>query len=82
LPQAFRHSQLTVRGVHLKFIFHYFTDHFDGKLGNFRDRGLRKWGFYMDHLVDYGFLCSILIGYFVPDATARHLYYDAGALCV
>ena len=43
-------------------VLHYFTDHFDGKLGKYRNTGLRKWGFYMDHLFDYGFLCSILIG--------------------
>ena len=49
--------------VNLMIVFHYFTDHFDGKLGKFRDTGLRKWGFYMDHLFDYGFLCSVLIGY-------------------
>ena len=49
--------------VNLMIVFHYFSDHFDGKLGKFRNTGLRKWGFYMDHLFDYGFLCSILIGY-------------------
>ena len=49
--------------VNLMIVLHYFTDHFDGKLGKYRDTGLRKWGFYMDHLFDYGFLCSILIGY-------------------
>ena len=49
--------------VNLMIAFHYLTDHFDGKLGKFRDTGLRKWGFYMDHLFDYGFLCAILIGY-------------------
>lgn len=49
--------------VSLMIVFHYFTDHFDGKLGKFRDTGLRKWGFYMDHLFDYGFLCAILIAY-------------------
>ena len=49
--------------VNLMIVLHYFTDHFDGKLGKFRDTGLRKWGFYMDHLFDYGFLCAILIGY-------------------
>jgi phosphatidylglycerophosphate synthase len=47
----------------LMIVFHYFTDHFDGKLGKFRGTGLRKWGFYMDHLFEYVFLCSILIGY-------------------
>src|SRR2546421_9478117 len=49
--------------TNLMIVLHYFTDHFDGKLGKYRDTGLRKWGFYMDHLFDYGFLCSILIGY-------------------
>ncbi|MFN2577038.1 MAG: CDP-alcohol phosphatidyltransferase family protein [Pyrinomonadaceae bacterium] len=49
--------------TNLMILLHYFTDHFDGKLGKYRDTGLRKWGFYMDHLFDYGFLCSILIGY-------------------
>ena len=49
--------------TNLMIVLHYFTDHFDGKLGKYRNTGLRKWGFYMDHLFDYGFLCSILIGY-------------------
>jgi archaetidylinositol phosphate synthase len=49
--------------VNLMLVLHYFTDHFDGKLGKYRDTGLCKWGFYMDHLFDYGFLCSILLGY-------------------
>ncbi len=49
--------------VNLMIVLHYFTDHFDGKLGKFRDTGLCKWGFYMDHLFDYGFVCAILIGY-------------------
>jgi phosphatidylglycerophosphate synthase len=49
--------------TNLMIVFHYFTDHFDGKLGKYRNTGLRKWGFYMDHLFDYGFLCSILLGY-------------------
>jgi len=49
--------------VNLMIALHYFTDHFDGKLGKYRNTGLCKWGFYMDHLFDYGFLCSILIGY-------------------
>ena len=49
--------------TNLMLVLHYFTDHFDGKLGKYRNTGLRKWGFYMDHLFDYVFLCSILIGY-------------------
>jgi phosphatidylglycerophosphate synthase len=49
--------------TNLMMVMHYFTDHFDGKVGKYRNTGLRKWGFYMDHLFDYVFLCSILIGY-------------------
>ena len=49
--------------VNLMIVLHYFTDHFDGKLGKYRNTGLYKWGFYMDHLFDYGFLCSVLLGY-------------------
>jgi len=49
--------------VNLMIVFHYFTDHFDGKLGKYRETGLCKWGFYLDHLFDYVFLSSILIGY-------------------
>src|SRR5205807_325893 len=49
--------------TNLMIVLHYFTDHFDGKLGKYRNTGLRKWGFYMDHLFDYSFLCAILLGY-------------------
>ena len=49
--------------TNLMIVLHYFTDYFDGKLGKYRNTGLRKWGFYMDHLFDYVFLCSILVGY-------------------
>ena len=41
----------------------YVTDHYDGKLGKYRNTGLVRWGYYMDHLLDYLFLCSIIIGY-------------------
>ena len=49
--------------VNLMIVCHYFTDYFDGKLGKYRNTGLYKWGFYMDHLFDYTFLSAILIGY-------------------
>ncbi len=41
----------------------YFSDFFDGKVGKHRGTGLVKWGFYMDHLLDYAFLSSVVIGY-------------------
>jgi phosphatidylglycerophosphate synthase len=41
----------------------YVTDHYDGKIGKHRNTGLVRWGYYMDHLLDYFFLCSVIIGY-------------------
>jgi len=41
----------------------YVTDFIDGKVGKYRNTGLLRWGYYMDHLLDYFFLCSILLGY-------------------
>jgi phosphatidylglycerophosphate synthase len=49
--------------VSLMIFFQYVTDYFDGKVGKLRRTGLVKWGFYMDHILDYVFLCSVLIGY-------------------
>src|SRR5919112_676867 len=48
------------------------TDFFDGKVGKHRDTGLVRWGFYMDHLLDFAFLCAVLGGYaFVLPERAR-----------
>lgn len=47
----------------LMLFLQWFTDSFDGALGRLRDTGIPKWGYYMDHLLDYFFLCAILIGY-------------------
>ena len=41
----------------------WLTDSFDGSLGKFRKQGLVKWGFYMDHLLDFLFQGSIVIAY-------------------
>jgi len=56
-------------GVSLMIFFQYITDLLDGEIGRRRNTGLIKWGFYMDHFLDYIFLCSILIGYtlLLPD---------------
>ncbi|MFQ6029079.1 MAG: CDP-alcohol phosphatidyltransferase family protein [Dehalococcoidia bacterium] len=46
------------------FIFlQYISDVLDGAVGRYRDTGLIKWGFYMDHFLDYVFLASIIGGY-------------------
>jgi len=49
--------------ISLMIVFQYITDLFDGAVGRYRNTGLVKWGYYMDHFLDYIFLCSILIGY-------------------
>ncbi len=56
-------------GTSLCIAAQYLTDLLDGEIGRRRDTGLIKWGFYMDHLLDYVFLCSMLIGYslLMPD---------------
>jgi archaetidylinositol phosphate synthase len=41
----------------------WFSDSYDGALGRLRDTGIPKWGYYMDHLLDYVFLASVFIGY-------------------
>ncbi|MDD2600445.1 MAG: hypothetical protein PHO37_14680 [Kiritimatiellae bacterium] len=55
----------------------YITDLLDGEIGRQRNTGLIKWGYYMDHFLDYLFLCSILIGYglMVADHNKYMLFY-------
>ena len=50
-------------GVSAMVFMQYVTDHYDGKVGKYRGTGLVRWGYYMDHLLDYFFLCSVIIGY-------------------
>jgi phosphatidylglycerophosphate synthase len=38
----------------------WFTDSIDGALGKYRDFGIPKWGYYMDHLLDYFFMSAAL----------------------
>jgi len=47
----------------LMILLQYITDLFDGAVGRHRNTGLIKWGFYMDHYLDYIFLGCLLIGY-------------------
>ncbi|HVF56205.1 MAG TPA: CDP-alcohol phosphatidyltransferase family protein [Pyrinomonadaceae bacterium] len=57
-------------------VLQYVTDFFDGKVGKYRGTGLVKWGFYMDHLLDYVFLCSVLGAYalILPAAARQNLF--------
>ncbi len=63
--------------VSLMIVLHWVTDFFDGKLGKYRQTGLLRWGYYMDHLLDYAFLCSVLIGYgfILPEQSRYQLLF-------
>jgi len=54
----------------------WLTDAFDGAVGRLRNTGLIKWGYYMDHFLDYIFLCSIIIAYsFIIPNEYKHLVF-------
>lgn len=57
-------------GISLMIVLQYLTDLADGEVGRRRNTGLIKWGFYMDHFLDYLFLCClVLAGYlFSPES--------------
>lgn len=59
-------------GMSLMVFLQWFTDSFDGALGKRHKRGLVKWGFFMDHLLDLLFAGSIVIGYYflAPEGTS------------
>ncbi|MGH9972058.1 MAG: CDP-alcohol phosphatidyltransferase family protein [Pyrinomonadaceae bacterium] len=63
--------------VSLMIFFQYVTDHYDGKVGKYRNTGLFRWGYYMDHLLDYFFLCSVIIGYafILPEKSRYQLLF-------
>ncbi len=62
--------------VSLMIVLQYLTDLFDGELGRQRDTGLIKWGFYMDHFLDYIFLCSLVfVGYMISPAGLEIWYF-------
>ncbi|MBP6859254.1 MAG: CDP-alcohol phosphatidyltransferase family protein [Candidatus Magasanikbacteria bacterium] len=56
-------------GVSVMIVMQWLTDSLDGAVGRARNTGLIRWGYYMDHLLDYFFLASIMIGYMIllPD---------------
>jgi archaetidylinositol phosphate synthase len=63
--------------VSVMIVFQYITDYYDGKVGKFRNTGLFRWGYYMDHLLDYFFLCSVIIGYafILPERSRYQLLF-------
>lgn len=55
--------------VSLTIVLQWLTDSLDGAVGRARDFGTVRWGYYMDHLLDYFFLAAIMTGYMIllPD---------------
>jgi phosphatidylglycerophosphate synthase len=69
-------------GSSMMLFMQWFTDSFDGALGRHRDTGIPKWGFYMDHFLDFVFMSSVLIGYsFLLDGTNRQIIYLLIPIC-
>ena len=64
-------------GVSAMIAAQYVTDLLDGAIGRQRNTGLVKWGFYMDHFLDFLFLCAILIGYaiLIPRGQRAGLFF-------
>lgn len=62
--------------VSLMILLQYISDLFDGELGRQRNTGLIKWGFYMDHFLDFVFLCSLVfVGYMISPAGLEIWYF-------
>ncbi|MBT8339813.1 MAG: hypothetical protein HKP58_02390 [Desulfatitalea sp.] len=62
--------------VSLLIVLQYLTDLFDGELGRQRKTGLVKWGFYMDHFLDFIFLCSLVfVGYMISPPGLQIWYF-------
>lgn len=70
-------------GASLMIVAQYVTDLLDGAIGRQRDTGLVKWGFYMDHFLDYIFLCAMLIGYslLMPDNLKHVMFFVMAVMC-
>ncbi len=69
----------------LMIFLQWFTDCFDGAVGRDRNEGLIKWGFYMDHFLDFVFMCSVFIGWsYLFDGVSNKLlwYMSLGMGCL
>lgn len=62
-------------GTSIMLVFQYITDIMDGAVGKMRGTGLMRWGYYMDHFLDYIFTSALFVGYFF-------IFYDSGAFPV
>jgi phosphatidylglycerophosphate synthase len=56
-------NRFWLHGMSVMVFLQWLTDSLDGSLGKYRKQGLVKWGFFMDHFLDFVFAGSIVIGY-------------------
>jgi len=68
-------------GISLMVALQYLTDLFDGAVGRHRGTGLIKWGFYMDHLLDFFFSGCLVIGYALMAPEGMQFYFLGLLLC-
>lgn len=55
---------------------HYVTDSLDGGLNKYRNLGLIRWGYYMDHFLDFLFMSAVLSGYyFIMNDRSQYLIF-------
>lgn len=62
---------LWLNGVSALLVAQYLTDVLDGAVGRHRNSGFVRWGFYMDHLLDFVFGSLLFIGYAFLVASAN-----------
>jgi archaetidylinositol phosphate synthase len=61
--------------VSLMIVLQYLTDLFDGAVGRTRNTGLIKWGYFMDHFLDYIFIASyVAVGYIIAPPVVEKWY--------
>lgn len=74
---------LWLLGIHVAVAGQYLSDLFDGAVGRARGTGLVRWGFYMDHLLDFGFLAALWLAYLwiLPPAALPWLALLLGLSC-
>lgn len=60
----------------LMIFLQWFTDAFDGAIGRYRNTGLKRWGYYMDHMLDYIFMACVFMQYgFLMEPDSRALLF-------
>jgi len=60
-----RDNILWLWGTNAMIVLHFITDALDGEIGRRRNTGLIKWGFHVDHFLDFLFSTAIILGYFL-----------------